>query len=204
MFEGKTLSMTKFEHNKNAFILILIHIMIDKIRLCRHLTTLDDALIRTKWLNCKKAICDEVEIVKQLDAQLKAFKEAPGARRSSSPPIRSNNKSFVFQPLDEYPTSSPAPFDDPDVWAPPRDTPNRRPTRGQSSTRKSSQDGAWARGPSKTGTPSRGAKPNGSKGNSGARSSTASSTGGRKGKSSSSKADPVVISVKQLFFSVFI
>jgi hypothetical protein len=58
-------------------------------------------------MNCKKAISEEVEIVKQLDAQIKSLKEAPGARRSSSPPIRSN-KSFHFQPLDEYPTSSPA------------------------------------------------------------------------------------------------
>ncbi|GJN18057.1 hypothetical protein PR202_gb05175 [Eleusine coracana subsp. coracana] len=156
----------------------------------KHLTTLDDALTRTKWMNCKKAISEEVEVVKQLDAQLKSLKEAPGTSRSSSPPIRSN-KSFVFQPLDEYPTSSPSHFDDPDVWAPPpRDTPNRRSARGQSSsTRKSSQDGAWARGPSKTGTPSRGARPNGSKGSSVTRSSAASGTGGRKGKSVSSKAD---------------
>jgi hypothetical protein len=61
---------------------------------------------------------------------------------------------------------------------------------GQSSARKSSQDGAWARGASRTGTPSRSAKPNGSKGSSAIRSSTACSTGGRKGKSSSSKASP--------------
>ncbi|KAL6845421.1 hypothetical protein ACP4OV_024916 [Aristida adscensionis] len=155
----------------------------------KHLTTLDDALVRTKWMNCKKAISEEVEIVKQLDAQLKSLKEAPGTRRPSSPPIRSN-KSFVFQPLDEYPTSSPSHFDDPDVWAPPpRDTPNRRSTRGQPSGRKSSQDGAWARGPSKPGTPSRGAKSNGNKISSVARSATASSTGVRRGKSSSSKAD---------------
>ncbi|NP_001149810.2 Katanin p60 ATPase-containing subunit A1 [Zea mays] len=154
----------------------------------KHLTTLDDALVRTKWMNCKKAISEEVESVKQLDAQLKSLKEAPGTRRSSSPPIRSN-KSFVFQPLDEYPTSSPAPFDDPDVWAPPRDTPTRRPTRGQSSARKSSQDGAWARGSSRTGTPSRSSKPNGSKGGSVVKSSTASNSSVRKGKPSSSKAD---------------
>lgn len=151
-------------------------------------------------MNCKKAISEEVEIVKQLDAQLKSLKEAPGARRSSSPPIRSN-KSFHFQPLDEYPTSSPATLDDPDVWAPPpRETPNRRSARGQSSARKSSQDGAWARGPSRNGTPSRSAKPNGSKGSSAVRSSTASSTSGRKGKPSSSKADSAVISFKQVFF----
>ncbi|KAE8818098.1 Katanin p60 ATPase-containing subunit [Hordeum vulgare] len=157
----------------------------------KHLASLDDNFNRTKWMNCKKAISEEVEIVRQLDAQLKSFKEAPGTMRSSSPPIRSNNKSFLFQPLDEYPTSSPTTFDDPDVWAPPRDTntPNRRSARGQSSARKSSQDGAWARGPSKTGTPSRGAKPSGSKASPAVRSSTASSTGGRKGKSSSSKAD---------------
>jgi katanin p60 ATPase-containing subunit A1 len=169
--------------------------------LCRHLTTLDDALIRMKWMNCRKAISEEVEVVKQLDAQLKSLKEAPRTRRTSSPPIRSN-KSFVFQPLDEYPTSSPSPFDDPDVWAPPpRDTPNRRSTRGQSSTRKSSQDVAWAHGPSKTGTPSRSAKPSGSKGSTATRSSAASATGGRKGKSASSKADSAVISVLNPVFS---
>lgn len=148
-------------------------------------------------MNCKKAISEEVEIVKQLDAQLKSLKEAPGTRRSSSPPIRSN-KSFVFQPLDEYPTSSPAPFDDPDVWAPPRDTPTRRPTRGQSSARKSSQDGAWTRGSSRT-APSRSTKPNGSKGGSAVKSSNSSSSSVRKGKPSSSKADSVVIYIKQVF-----
>lgn len=178
--------------------------IVDREYLCRHLANLDDTFIRTKWMNCKKAISEEVEIVRQLDAQLKSFKEAPGTMRSSSPPIRSNNKSFLFQPLDEYPTSSPSTFDDPDVWAPPRDTntPNRRSARGQSSARKSSQDGAWARGPSKTGTPSRGAKPSGSKASSAVRSSTASSTGGRKGKSSSSKADSAVISFKKIFVTL--
>ena len=178
--------------------LVVLHVLIDKTWSCRHLTNLDDTSIRTKWMKCKQAISEEVEIVRQLDAQLKSFKEAPGTMRSSSPPIRSN-KSFLFQPLDEYPTSSPPTFDDPDVWAPPKDTPTRRSARGQSSAKKSSQDGAWARGPSKTGTPSRGAKPNGSKSSSVVRSSTASSTGGRKGKSSSSKGDSVVISVKQIF-----
>jgi katanin p60 ATPase-containing subunit A1 len=151
-------------------------------------------------MKCKQAISEEVEIVRQLDAQMKSFKEAPGSgtMRSSSPPIRSN-KSFLFQPLDEYPTSLPQTFDDPDVWAPPKDRPTRRLTRGQSSAKKSSQDGAWSRGPSKTGTPSRGAKPNGSKSSSVVRSSTASSAGGRKGKSSSSKGDSAVISVKKIF-----
>ncbi|XP_051216919.1 katanin p60 ATPase-containing subunit A1-like [Lolium perenne] len=156
----------------------------------KHLTNLDDGFTRTKWMKCKQAISEEVEIVRQLDALMKSFKEAPGSgtMRSSSPPIRSN-KSFLFQPLDEYPTSLPQTFDDPDVWAPPKDRPTRRLTRGQSSAKKSSQDGAWSRGPSKTGTPSRRAKPNGSKSSSVVRSSTASSAGGRKGKSSSSKGD---------------
>jgi hypothetical protein len=56
-------------------------------------------------MNWKKAISEEPEAVKQLVALLKSLKEA----------IRSN-KSFVFQPLDKYPTSSPTPFDDPDVF----------------------------------------------------------------------------------------
>lgn len=152
----------------------------------KHLSTLDDTEIRAKWMNCKKAISEEVGIVKQLDAELRAFKEIPGTRRSSSPPI-SVKSSFVFQPLDEYPASSGA-SDDPDVWRPPsRDTQNRRPTRTtQTGMRKSSQDGTWARGSSRAGTVGRGAKASSGKSSSTARSSAAS---GKKGKSSSSKPD---------------
>ncbi|XP_072993761.1 katanin p60 ATPase-containing subunit A1 isoform X2 [Typha latifolia] len=154
-----------------------------------HLSTLDDATSRSKWMNCKKAISEEIDIVKQLDAELRSFKEVPGTRRSSSPPIPT--KSFVFQPLDEYPTSSGAPLDDPDVWRPPsRDTQNRRSTRaGQAGMRKTSQDATWARGSSRAGSAGRGAKSSASKSSSGVRSSTASGLGGKKGKSSSNKAD---------------
>lgn len=157
----------------------------------KHLSTLDDALIRTKWLNCKKAISEEVNIVKQLDAELRAFKDNPGTRRSSSPPIQA--KSFVFQPLDEYPTTSDPPSDDPDVWRPPsRDTyGSRRSTRaGQAGMRKSSQDSTWARSSSKPGTTGRGAKSSAGKGSSTGRSSTSSALTGKKGKSNSSKGDP--------------
>ncbi|KAF5206846.1 Atp-dependent zinc metalloprotease ftsh [Thalictrum thalictroides] len=161
----------------------------------KHLSTLDDPLIRSKWMNCKKALSDEIEIVKQLDSERRALKESLGNnRRPSSPPI-STKSSFVFQPLDEYPTSSNAPhMDDPDVWAPPsRDIGSRRPTRpGQMTMRKSPQDAAWARSSAnKTGpAAARGAKTNRS--NTGSRASTASGTG-KKGsvanKSNSSKPD---------------
>jgi katanin p60 ATPase-containing subunit A1 len=81
-------------------------------------STLDDPATREKWTNCKKAISEEIEVVKQLESELRSFKESPGTRRSSSPPIPTRS-SFVFQPLDEYPTASSAPgaspFDDPDV-----------------------------------------------------------------------------------------
>ncbi|KAG1367629.1 putative Katanin p60 ATPase-containing subunit A1 [Cocos nucifera] len=154
-----------------------------------HLSTLDDAIIRSKWMNCKKAISEEIDIVKQLDAELRSFKEIPGSGRSSSPPI--TTKSFVFQPLDEYPTSSCAPMDDPDVWRPPsRDPQTRRSTRaGQAGMRKSSQDATWARGSSRAGTVGRGPKSNAGKSSSGVRSSTSSGLSGKKGKSTSSKAD---------------
>ncbi|RVW77650.1 Katanin p60 ATPase-containing subunit A1 [Vitis vinifera] len=117
------------------------------------LNTLDDPLIRTKWMNVKKALSEETEVVKQLDAERRAFKEIPGGRRPSSPPI-STKSSFVFQPLDEYPTSSGAPMDDPDVWRPPsRDTTSRRSARsGQVGMRKTSQDGTWPRGSTRGGT----------------------------------------------------
>ncbi|KAJ6825094.1 katanin p60 ATPase-containing subunit A1-like isoform X1 [Iris pallida] len=156
----------------------------------KHLSTLDDTIIRSKWLNCKKAISEEVDIVKQLDAEIRSFKEIPGSVRSSSPPIRT--KSFVFQPLDEYPTPSGAPpVEDPDVWRPPsRDTESRRSTRGgQAGMRKSNQDTTWARSSARAGTTPRGAKSSTSKVSSSVRSSTSSGLGGKKGKSNSNKAD---------------
>ncbi|KAK0595382.1 hypothetical protein LWI29_006056 [Acer saccharum] len=156
----------------------------------KHLCTLDDPLIRAKWMNVKKALSEETEVVKQLDAERRAFKEIHGGRRPSSPPINTKS-SFVFQPLDEYPTSSGAPIDDhdPDVWRPPsRDTSSRRPARaGQVGARKSSQDGAWSRGGSTrtTGTAGRGGKATGTgRGNSGVRSSTIGKKGTGPGKSS--------------------
>ncbi|XP_042418664.1 katanin p60 ATPase-containing subunit A1-like isoform X2 [Zingiber officinale] len=152
----------------------------------KYLNTLDDTEIRAKWMNCKKAIFEEVEVVKQLDVELRTFKEMPGTRRSSSPPI-STRSSFVFQPLDEYPTSSGA-LDDPDVWRPPsRDSHSRKPTRSATSNmRKPNQDSKWARGSTKSGMVGRVANSNISKINSNARSSALV---GKKGKSNSIKAD---------------
>ncbi|KAL2927171.1 Katanin p60 ATPase-containing subunit A1 [Bienertia sinuspersici] len=115
----------------------------------KHLNSLDDPVMRSKWTNVKKAITEETEVVKQLDAERRSFKDAPVGRRPASPPI-STKSSFVFQPLDEYPTSSAASMDDPDVWRPPSRDSSRRPTRsGQAGMRKSNQDGAWSRGPTK-------------------------------------------------------
>lgn len=161
----------------------------------RHLNSVDDPLIRAKWMNVKKALSEETEVVKQLDADKRAFKDNPIGRRPPSPPI-STKSSFVFQPLDEYPTSSNSSFDDPDVWRPPsRDTGSRRPGRGgQVSNRKSQQDSKWARGATtKTGTTGRGGAKTGgatSKVNSGGRTSTPVKKGGASGKSS--KTDAVV------------
>lgn len=157
----------------------------------RHLNTVDDPLTRAKWMNVKKAISEETEVVKQLDAEKRSFKEAPVGRRPNSPPI-SAKSSFVFQPLDEYPTSSGAPMDDPDVWRPPSRDTSRRPTRaGQVGTRKSPQDGTWARGSTRAGTTGRGAKAGASsKSNTGVRASTAGKKGTGTGKAG--KADSVV------------
>jgi len=170
----------------------------------RHLTTLDDPLIRTKWMNLKKSLSEETEIVKQLDADRRAFKEAPAARRVASPPIHAKS-SFVFQPLDEYPTSSAAPIDDPDVWRPPsRDTTSRRPTRAsQVGLRKSPQDGAWARGAStRTGTTGRGAKTAASsRVNSGVRASTTGKKGTGTGKSG--RGDSAVSCLRSMVVQVF-
>ncbi|XP_024030465.1 katanin p60 ATPase-containing subunit A1 [Morus notabilis] len=156
----------------------------------KHLNTIDDPLIRTKWINVKKALSEETEVVKQLDSERRAFKEIMTGRRPASPPINTKS-SFVFQPLDEYPTSSGAPMDDPDVWRPPSRDSSRRPARsGQVGTRKSPQEGAWARGgTTRTGTTARGGAKSGasSRVNSGVRASTAGKKGAGSGKSS--KAD---------------
>ncbi|KAI4387429.1 hypothetical protein MLD38_005265 [Melastoma candidum] len=155
----------------------------------KHLNTIDDPLIRAKWMNVKKALMEETELVKQLDAERRSFKEIPSSRRATSPPINARS-SFVFQPLDEYPMSSGAPMDDPDVWRPPsRDNTSRRPTRtSQMGLRKSPQDATWARGAVRNNTTARGAKAGGpAKGSTGVRSSTVGKKGAASGKAS--KAD---------------
>ncbi|XP_052182376.1 katanin p60 ATPase-containing subunit A1 [Diospyros lotus] len=169
----------------------------------KHLNTLDDPLIRAKWMNVKKALTEETEVVKQLDAERRAFKEISFGRRPSSPPI-STKSSFVFQPLDEYPTSSGAAMDDPDVWRPPsRDNTSRRPTRaGQMGTRKSTQDGNWGRGSTKSGTTGRGAKAGGSsRSNTGVRASTTGKKGtgsGKSGKADSMNGDAEDVKSKRV------
>ena len=154
-------------------------------------------MTRSKWMNVKKAISEETEVVKQLDAEKRSFKEVPVGRRPNSPPI-STKSSFVFQPLDEYPTSSGAPMDDPDVWRPPSRDTSRRPARaGQVGARKSPQDGTWARGSTRAGTTGRGGMAGGSsKSNAGVRASTAgkkgTGTGTGTGTGKAGKAESVV------------
>ncbi|KAL3610575.1 hypothetical protein D5086_001595 [Populus alba] len=169
-------------------------------QIIKHLTTLDDPLIRTKWMNLKKSLSEETQAVKELDAERRALKEAPASRRVASPPIHPKS-SFLFQPLDEYPSPSAAPIDDPDVWrpAPSRDTASRRPARSaQVGIRKSPQDGVWARGAStRTSTTGRGAKTGGSgRVNSGVKASTTGKRGtststvtGKPGKGDSANGD---------------
>lgn len=146
-------------------------------------------------MNVKKAVMEETEVVKQLDAERRAFKEAPTGRRAASPPINTKS-SFVFQPLDEYPTSSGGgPMDDPDVWRPPtRDVSSRRPARaGQSGMRKSPQDGAWARGPTTRTSPATRGGRGGATGSGKSTAAARSSTAGKKGAASkSTKADSTV------------
>ncbi|KAI3737610.1 hypothetical protein L2E82_27618 [Cichorium intybus] len=159
----------------------------------KHLSSLDDPLVRSKWMNVKKALSEETEVVKQLDSEKRSFKDTSMGRRPSSPPISTNKSSFVFEPLDEYPTSSSAPMDDPDVWRPPsRDTSKGRSARvGVGGARKSPQDGAWARGSTtRGGSTARGGKSGvSSRVNSGVRASTTGKKGTGSGKSSSVKDD---------------
>ncbi|XP_014498710.1 katanin p60 ATPase-containing subunit A1 [Vigna radiata var. radiata] len=111
-------------------------------RIGDHVNSVDDPLLRAKWMNVKKALCDETQVVKQLDAERRAFKETRSRSRSRS----YSSSSFVFPPSDEYPIPTTTPRastvdeHDPDVWRPPsRDA--RRPA--MPTARK---DGAWSRG----------------------------------------------------------
>ncbi|GLJ44209.1 hypothetical protein SUGI_0923070 [Cryptomeria japonica] len=120
----------------------------------KHLSILDDPLVRNKWIKCKKDLSEELEVIKQLDAERQAFKEATGTAKPSSPSLPS--KPYMFQPVEEYSSFSSS-FDDPDVWRPPSRDPqqqygSRRPTRaGQMSAAQSRKDASWARGSTRGG-----------------------------------------------------
>ncbi|CAL0324143.1 unnamed protein product [Lupinus luteus] len=167
----------------------------------KHLNSVDDPLIRSKWMNVKKALSEETEVVKQLDAEIRVFKETPtgNSRRPPSPPISvsSGKSNFLFQPLDEYPSSSSSggggggfnnSMDDPDVWRPPSRDTSRRPQ----AARNVKKDGAWARGAttrtSTTGAAATNARAGGGgrvgRVNSGTRGSNAVKKGNASGKSS--------------------
>eukprot|EP00252_Welwitschia_mirabilis_P004615 TRINITY_DN14922_c0_g1_i1.p1 TRINITY_DN14922_c0_g1~~TRINITY_DN14922_c0_g1_i1.p1 ORF type:complete len:528 (+),score=134.56 TRINITY_DN14922_c0_g1_i1:269-1852(+) len=117
----------------------------------KHLSTLDDPLAQAKWSKCKKDLSEEIEIVKQLNAERQGFSEAPGTIRSTSPGVPS--KSFMFQPVEEYSCFSSSNTDDPDVWRPPsreahQQYGSRRPTKaGQIASQR--KDASWSRGSSK-------------------------------------------------------
>ncbi|KAJ3704287.1 hypothetical protein LUZ61_007992 [Rhynchospora tenuis] len=145
----------------------------------KHLTTVDDAVTRAKWVECKRAISEEAEVVKQLEAQVHSLKEIIPGTRHSAPSIPA--KSFVFQPLDDYPFPTDPLSDDRDVWAPPSRVPSRA-----LRSRKSDQNEAWSRGSSRAGVTTRGSK-SGTPAKGGTGTTASSST--RKGQLSSTKAD---------------
>ncbi|KAL1551457.1 Katanin p60 ATPase-containing subunit A1 [Salvia divinorum] len=129
----------------------------------KHLNTVDDPLLRSKWMNVKKAISEETEVVKQLDAEKRSFKE-----------VHVGDDPDVWRP-------------------PTRDPTGRRPTRsGQVGMRKSPQDGAWARGGSAKTAPRGGRTGASSKVNTGVRASSTGKNGSVKstsGKSDSINGD---------------
>jgi katanin p60 ATPase-containing subunit A1 len=148
----------------------------------RHLNTVEDPLIRTKWLKCKRELAEEVEAVKQLDGERQAFKASSLAHHHSS------SKSSVFSSADEYPSAG-GTSDDGDVWRSPGRDPqqfygSRRPTkvsqmnlgrRGQDADNKgtSSRKGV-------TGGPGRGPKSTTAATRPGTRSVNNASQGGKK------------------------
>lgn len=111
----------------------------------KHASNVDDPYLRTKWNKCKKDLMEEFNMVKQIDAERQAFREAPGTAphpRPSSPQITVAAPSNPYFPVEEiyvpHQSSNDSrsdAFDDPDVWRPPTrvDVPSqygsRRPTR---------------------------------------------------------------------------
>lgn len=141
----------------------------------KHSSNVDDPYLRTKWNKCKKDLMEEFNIVKQIDTERQAFRDAPGSYpRPSSPKItvsapplrhtqeRHREEREPFFPVEEIYVSHPPnrsdssrsdPNDDPDVWRPPsRDIPSqygtRRPTKaGQmAAAAQAKRMAAYARG----------------------------------------------------------
>ncbi|KAL3689086.1 hypothetical protein R1sor_015395 [Riccia sorocarpa] len=126
----------------------------------KHLSSVEDPYIRSKWVKCKKDLFEEFEIVKHIDAERQGFKEAPGAiprpitPKTYLPPDDYSHSHSPYPPA--HAAGEPDSFEDPDVWRPPtREAPlqygSRRPTRaGQlaaaAAARKMAQDGEKARG----------------------------------------------------------
>lgn len=128
----------------------------------RHLSSVDDPYVRSKWVKCKKDLFEEFEIVKHIDAERQGFKEAPGAPPRPGSPFVTPKSYFPVDEYSPYPPGGGGPdmFEDPDVWRPPtREAPlqygSRRPTRaGQlaaaAQAKKMAQEGEkvspWVRG----------------------------------------------------------
>lgn len=133
----------------------------------KHSSGVDDPYLRTKWNKCKKDLMEEFNIVKQIDAERQAFRDAPGTTRPirpSSPQISvaapAANPYFPVEeiyvsqpPSSKFDSSRSDPIDDPDVWRPPsRDIPSqygtRRPTKaGQmAAAAQAKRMAAYARG----------------------------------------------------------
>ncbi|GAQ87424.1 AAA-type ATPase family protein [Klebsormidium nitens] len=83
----------------------------------KHLRSVDDPYIQSKWLKCKKDLTEEFNLVKQLDVARMAFREPPGFARNTSPRPGGVRQQLQFPPEPLYQPASPP--EDPDVWRPP-------------------------------------------------------------------------------------
>lgn len=90
----------------------------------RHLRTVEDPSLRSKWLKCKKELAEEFEIVKQIDHERMAFKENPGRLRVVKTASTRSTKTFLTD-KDDFRTEDYR-IRDPEVWSPPRETYSRR------------------------------------------------------------------------------
>ena len=83
--------------------------------MCRHLKTVDDPSMRSKWNRCKRLLAEEFDLVKEIEKVCVAFSDAPGSQLVRSAELLARHRQVVADE-DRYGQQL---NNDPDVWPAP-------------------------------------------------------------------------------------